>query len=58
MIVDESAEYYLIHSIGLTKEQIEEMLPSEVDRYCDEVIRKRIDARGMYKPADEPTKKS
>jgi len=58
MIVDESTEYYLIHSMGLTKEQIDEMLPSEVKEHCYQVIRKRIDARGMYKPADEPAKNS
>jgi hypothetical protein len=49
MIVDESTEDYLIHSMGLTKEQIEEMLPSEIDKHCDEVIQKRIDARGMVR---------
>ena len=56
MIVDESTEHYLIHSMGLTKEQIDEILPGEVDKHCDEVIRRRIDARGMVKPADEPAK--
>ena len=50
MIVDEAREHYLIHSMGLTKEQIKEMLPSEITQHCDEVIRKRIEARGMYKP--------
>jgi len=53
MIVDESTEHYLIHSMGLTKEQIDEMLPSEVKKHCDGIIRKEIDALGMYKPADE-----
>jgi len=56
MIVDESTEQYLIHSMGLTKEQIEEMLPSEIKKHCDEVIRKEIDALGMYKPAENGQK--
>lgn len=50
MIVTESQEDYLINSMGLTKKQIEEMLPSEIDQHCDDVIRKKIDARGMYIP--------
>ena len=58
MIVDESTEHYLIHSMGLTKKQIDEMLPSEVDQHCDEVIRKRIDARGMVKPPENKKKKN
>ena len=56
MEVDKSTEYYLIHSMGLTKKQIKEMLPSEVDQHCDEVIRKKIDARGMYKPTEKKKK--
>ena len=56
MIVDKSKEHYLIHSMGLTKKQIKEMLPSEITRHCDEVIRKRIDAREMIK-SDNKLKK-
>ena len=54
MIVDEATEYYLIHSIGLTKEQVKNMLPSEIEEYCDKVIRERINARGIYKPEEKP----
>jgi hypothetical protein len=53
MIVDEATEYYLIHSMGLTKEQIEEMLPSEIENYCNEVIRKRIAKRKMVVPEEK-----
>jgi hypothetical protein len=45
MIVDEATEYYLTHSMGLTKFQIKNMLPSEVDEYCKNIIKKRIDDR-------------
>ena len=49
-IVDKATEYYLIHSMGLTKKQIKDMLPSEVHKHCEEVTRREIDARGIYKP--------
>jgi hypothetical protein len=55
MVVDEATEYYLVHSIGLTKKQIENMLPSEIDQYCEDIIRKRINEREKYKP-DGPEK--
>jgi len=42
MIVDKNTEYYLIHSIGLTKTQIKNLLPKEVKEYCDNVIKKEI----------------
>ena len=48
-IVDEATEYYLIHSMGLTKKQIKDMLPSEVHKYCEEVTRREIDTLGVYK---------
>ncbi|MCL2440492.1 MAG: hypothetical protein FWD14_02000 [Treponema sp.] len=53
MVVDKSTEYYLTHSMGLTKKQIKEMLPGEVDKHCEEIIRNRIDARGMVAPEEE-----
>jgi len=56
MIVSEWQESYLITDMGLTKEQIEEMLPSEIKKHCDAVIRKQIDALGMYKPDGEDKK--
>ena len=52
VIVTPGQEHYLIHSMGLTKKQLKEMLPSEIDKHCEAVIRKRIDARGVYKPTD------
>jgi hypothetical protein len=57
MYVDKREENYLINDIGLTKKQIKEMLPSEIDKYCDEVIRKRIDALGVYRPEEDIKKK-
>jgi len=50
MIVDESTEYYLIHSMGLTKKQIKEMLPSEIDEYCKKITKEEIKNRGIYNP--------
>ena len=50
MIVSEWQESYLINDMGLTKEQINEMLPSEIKKYCENVIRKEIDALGKYNP--------
>jgi hypothetical protein len=57
MIVDEAKEFYLIHSMGLTKEQIKDMLPSEITRHCEDIIRKRIDARKMYEPDNNKQEK-
>jgi len=50
MITDKSTENYLIKIIGLTEEQIKNMLPSEVDKYCENVIQERIKNRGIYNP--------
>ena len=56
MIVDEAREHYLIHSMGLTKKQIKEMLPSEIDTHCESVIRKQIEDTGIYKPKTQKIK--
>ena len=56
MVVDKNTEYYLIHSMGLNIKQIKEMLPSEVEKHCKEVIKQRIKETGIYKP--DTTKKS
>jgi hypothetical protein len=53
MYVDENTEYYLIHSMGLTKTQIKKMLPSEIEEHCKKAIRKEIDDTGIYKPNDK-----
>jgi len=50
MITDKSNENYLIKIIGLTEEQIKNMLPSEVDKYCEDVIQERIKKQGIYNP--------
>jgi len=50
MTVDESTENYLIKIIGLTKEQIKEMLPSEIDDYCNNIIEEKRKNRGIYNP--------
>ena len=50
MVTDKSNENYLIKIIGLTEEQIKNMLPSEVDKYCENVIQERIKNRGIYNP--------
>jgi hypothetical protein len=50
MYVDKSTEYYLIHSMGLTKKRIKDMLPSAVEKHCKEVIRKRLDERKIFIP--------
>jgi hypothetical protein len=57
MIVDKTDEHYLIHCMGLTKKQIKDMLPSEVDRHCDNVIRKEIEETGIYNPDLKESKK-
>jgi len=44
-IVSEPQEAYLIRVIGLTKEQINDMLPSEIDAYCDKVMKDKKAAR-------------
>ena len=50
MVVDKNTEYYLIHSMGLNIKQIKEMLPSEVERHCNDVIKQRIKETGIYDP--------
>jgi hypothetical protein len=52
MITSDVKLYYYTHYMGLTAEQVQSMLPIEVERHCDEVIRKRIEARGMYNPSE------
>ena len=55
MFVDENTEYYLIHSMGLTKKQIKDMLPSEVEEHCKKITRQEIEKRGIYKPENDKT---
>jgi len=50
MTVNENTEYYLIHSMGLNKKQIKEMLPSEIKSHCENVVKKEIQERGIYNP--------
>ena len=49
MVVNINTEHYLIHSMGLNKKQIKDMLPSEIEEHCKKVIRERIDKRGIVK---------
>ena len=49
MIVKPDVENYLIKSMGLTKTQIKNMLPSEIEQYCKNVTRQEIENRGIYK---------
>jgi hypothetical protein len=53
MIVDQNTEHYLIHSMGLNKKQIKDMLPSEIEEHCKKVIKQRIKDTGIYKPNEE-----
>ena len=50
MKVDENTEYYLIHSMGLNKKQIKDMLPSEIEKHCNDIIKQRIKETGIYNP--------
>jgi hypothetical protein len=54
MVTDQNTEYYLIHSMGLTKKQIKDMLPSEVEEHCKKVIRKELDDRKIFIPKTTP----
>jgi hypothetical protein len=42
--------------MGLTKKQIKEMLPSEIDEHCDKIIKQRIKERGIYNPENDVKK--
>jgi hypothetical protein len=44
--------------MGLTKKQVKDMLPSEIDAYCKKVVKKEIDDLGMYKPDNDTNEKS
>ena len=50
MKVDQNTEYYLIHSMGLNKKQIRDMLPSEVEEHCKKITKEEIKNRGIYNP--------
>ena len=56
MKVDENTEYYLIHSMGLNKKQIKDMLPSEIEKHCNDIIKQRIKDTGIYSPDKKPEK--
>jgi len=47
--VSEHRERYIMEDYGLTKKQIEDFLPSELEKHIDDIIQKRIDARGMVR---------
>ena len=49
MIVAEYKKEYVLRTFELTEERLEEMLPSEFENHCKEVMQKRIDARGMFR---------
>jgi len=57
MTVNENTEHYLIHSMGLNKKQIKEMLPSEIEKHCNDIIKQRIKNRGVYNPDSINNKK-
>jgi len=57
MKVDENTEYYLIHSMGLNKKQIKDMLPSEIEKHCENVVKQRIQDRDIFKPESIDDKK-
>jgi hypothetical protein len=50
MTVDKNTEHYLIHSMGLNKKQIKDMLPSEIEEHCKKVTKEEIKKRGIYTP--------
>ena len=56
MKVDENTEYYLINSMGLNKKQIKDMLPSEIEKHCNDVIKQRIKETGIYNSDEKPKK--
>jgi hypothetical protein len=43
MYVTKNTEYYLIHSMGLTKKQIKDMTPGQIDEHNHKIIRQRIE---------------
>jgi hypothetical protein len=53
MYVTKNTEYYLIHSMGLTKKQIKDMLPSEVEEHCRKVIKKELDDQRIFTPKEK-----
>ena len=56
MVVDKNTEHYLINSMGLSKTEIKKMLPSEIEKHCNRIIRERIEKRGMIKYDTKPKK--
>jgi hypothetical protein len=41
--VDKNTEYYLIHSMGLTKKQVKDMTLGEIKEHNHKIIRQRIE---------------
>ena len=56
MTVDKQEEYYLIHSMSLTKKQIKEMYQSDIEEHCEKVTKEEIRNRGFYNPGEESDK--
>jgi hypothetical protein len=56
MTVNKRKENYLISEMGLKKNKIKEMLPSEIKEYCRKVIRKEIYDLGIYRPEEDKQK--
>ena len=50
MVVAEHKKEYVLRTFELTEEQLEEMLPSEFEKHKKEVMQKKIDALGMFRP--------
>jgi hypothetical protein len=46
--VDKNAEYYLIHSMGLTKKQIKDMTLTEIEEHNKKKIRKWLDEQNVF----------
>ena len=46
--------------MGLTKKQIKDMLPSEIEEYCKKITREKIKNRGIFVPEEKdiPSKKN
>ena len=55
-IVNKAREQYLINSMGLTKKQIKEMLPSQITAHCEKVVKQQIEDSDFFKPKKKSDK--
>ena len=56
VVLSEGSRIFVLEKYGLTEEQLDDMLPSEYEKFTDDFIQKKRDARGMIRKDDDESK--